>query len=75
VIEFKGTNTSGFNFGYYDYSVFQFTAPFEGSGNIMSIIDGNENGTLTIPNEYCFYKLFYGNIYLETPPSLPATTL
>lgn len=43
------------------------------SGNVMSLL--NQEGGLTIPTSYCFFKLFSGCTSLTTAPELPATTL
>ena len=45
------------------------------SGNIMSLIDGDDSTIVTIPATCCFYGLFSGCDLLTTPPLLPATTL
>lgn len=44
-------------------------------GNIMSLVDGEDEDNLTIPGNYCFSMLFRGCSNLTTPPELPATTL
>ncbi len=44
-------------------------------GNIMSLVDGEDENNLTIPGNYCFSMLFRGCSNLTTPPELPATTL
>ena len=45
----------------------------EASGNVMSLL--NQEGGLTIPTSYCFFRLFYYFTSLTAAPKLPATTL
>lgn len=55
---------------------FASTCRFECSGNIMSLLYGdNFEEQITIPSSYCFYSLFYTCTNLEKAPELPATTL
>lgn len=44
------------------------------SGNVMSLIDQTCT-TTTIPNQYCFYSLFYNCTSLTSAPELPAEIL
>ena len=64
---------SGFSNNQYQYS-FAMTGKIAASGNVMSLIDNTCEAT-TIPNEYCFAKLFEGCTSLTSAPKLPATTL
>ncbi len=69
----KGYNPEGFNT---EDSYVQFGANrnVSVSGSVMSLIDGV--GAVTeIPNPYCFYRLFYQNLFLTTAPELSATVL
>lgn len=52
---------------------FVFTGQIAASGNIQSLLNGNEE-TLSAPS-YCYQNLFSGCTQLTTPPELPATTI
>ncbi|MBQ0115155.1 MAG: leucine-rich repeat protein [Bacteroidales bacterium] len=64
---------SGFSNVDHQYS-FAMTGKIAASGNVMSLIDNTCEAT-TIPNTYCFAKLFEGCTSLTQAPKLPATTL
>ena len=74
-IKFKGTNTSYYTSSYYHQ--FTGTATFNISGNIMSLIGGDDFSELnTLTSTYTFYRLFYGCGVLSCRNLiLPATTL
>ena len=75
-IYFKGVNDSiGNNIS--DYSTFTSTGRFNASGNIMSLLYGDEyEGKLDLSGKICcFYRLFYNCKSLTNAPELPATTL
>lgn len=44
------------------------------NGSVMSLVAGVASRS-TIPNNYYFYRLFYGCTALVSPPTFPATTL
>ena len=59
------------------YSKFTSTGKISASGNIMSLLYGDdyEDKYDLSGKDYCFYNLFYGCSSLNTAPALPATTL
>ena len=69
----KGNNPEGFSKGY-SYSSFTLTGKVAASGSVMSLVDGL-GVTTAIPNEGCFYCLFFDCSALTQAPELPATTL
>ena len=71
-----GDNPNGFSNSYSKYSTFAATGSNFGiSGDIMSLIDKDQDVT-TIPQiADCFYRLFKDCTMLTTAPTLPATTL
>lgn len=70
-----GDNAQGFSFGSSQYSHFTASGDlFAISGDIMSLLNKDAE-LLTIPNEYCFYDLFYQCSLLSSGPSLTATAL
>ena len=75
-IYFKGVNNRISN-SISDYSTFTSTGRFNASGNIMSLLYGDDyEGKFDLTGrEYCFDKLFYDCYGLVTSPELPATTL
>ena len=79
-VQFKGLNPEGIsNYTKYPANYLNFSIsgnPVSLSGNVMSLIDG-VGDTLKIPNEYCFYYLFYNSSSIKTVSSnfLPATEL
>ena len=76
VIYFKGVNdrisTSSSN-----YSVFTMKGKISASGNIMSLLYGDDyEGNVSLSGkDYYFYRLFFNCNSLTTAPALPATTL
>ena len=74
-VQFKGVNESSLSMDYDNYFNFDVSGLCHLSGNVMSLIDG-VGETLEIPNNLCFYRLFY-NSKIKTVSSdfLPATTL
>ena len=56
------------------YYNFVMSGKIAASGNIMSLLDKTCQST-TIPNDYCYYNMFYNCKSLTTAPVLPATTL
>ena len=81
-VYFKGNNPNGICTGV-DMDVtselhFVMSGTIAASGNINSLLDNADGSQLPnneIPNDYCFYNLFYQCASLTTPPDLPATTL
>ena len=76
-VQFKGVNVNGISRSTTDYLNFYISGSYVTlSGNVMSLIDGVGDSTV-IPNEYCFYNLFYQSYSIKTVSSdfLPATTL
>lgn len=81
-VYFKGDNAGGICTGV-DMDVtselhFVMSGTIAASGNINSLLDNSDGSHLTnneIPNDFCFYNLFYQCASLTTPPDLPATTL
>ena len=79
-VYFKGDNPNGIGSGSDDTSTgdmnFIMTGTIAASGNVNSLLDNGDGSTITeIPNDYCFYDLFYNCSSLTTPPELPATIL
>ena len=73
-VQFKGNNPSGIS-DYNNYLNFSISGLFHLSGNVMSLIDG-VGETLIIPNDYCFYRLFFNsNVKTVSKDFLPAITL
>ena len=75
-VYFKGNNDSicrSLN----DYSTFTSTGKISASGNIMSLLYGDDfEGKLDLSDKNCcFYRLFYNCKSLTNAPELPATTL
>ena len=76
VVYFKGVNdrigSSSSN-----YSKFTSTGKIASSGNIMSLLYGDDyEGKISLNVKgYCFYKLFHNCKSLTTEPELPYTTL
>ena len=58
----------------YGFLNFVMTGSIAASGNIMSLVDKTCE-SVTIPNDACFYGLFYQCTALTAAPELPATTL
>ena len=59
------------NVGFFTSDVTASKFNIECGGNVMSLVNLNEN----ITTNYCFFRLFYEMTNLLTPPELPATTL
>ena len=59
------------NVGFFSSDVTASKFNIECGGNVMSLVNLNEN----ITTNYCFFRLFYEMTNLLTPPELPATTL
>ena len=57
--------------GFFSSDVSKNKFNIECGGNVMSLVNMNEN----ITKNYCFCSLFYDMRNLLTPPTLPATTL
>ena len=76
VVYFKGINDS---IGRTDsnYSAFTSTGKIAASGNIMSLLYGDDyEGKLSLSSkDFCFYRLFFTCNSLTTAPELPATEL
>ena len=70
---FKGNN-SNFSTGEDNYYQFQMTGSIAASGVITTLYSENIFKT-TLPNNYCFRRLFSGCSALTSVPALPATTL
>ena len=66
----RNTN-SNISSGFFTSDVSQNQFNIECGGNIMSLVNLNEN----ITTNYCFFRLFFNMKNLLTPPKLPATTL
>ena len=73
----KGYNPEGFCKEYSDLvdcNIFKMTGKIAASGSVMSLIDG-EGLSKEIPNDYCFYYMFYLCDALVRAPELPAEIL
>jgi hypothetical protein len=74
----KGNNPNGFSKSLDSYTHFfmsnGYSSYLKASGSVMSLIDGTGRSK-TIPNDYCFYRLFAECNALDNSPELPATTL
>ena len=59
------------------YRKFTLSAACGAHGNIMSLLDGDDESNVTIANgaQWCFARLFEGCTTLTSAPDLPATTL
>ena len=68
-----GGNTK-FADGEYSYNYFSMMGVVAASGNIMSLLDG-ENMTDALTESYCYQYMFNGCTSLVNAPELPATTL
>ena len=75
VIYFKGINDR-IGSSPRDYSIFTSTGKIASSGNIMSLLYGDEyEGKLDLSGkDYCFIRIF-NSLSITTVPELPATTL
>ena len=76
-IYLKGNNSTSFSKSTSQYSKFVMTGKIAASGNIMSLLYGdNFEGQVSLSGkDYCFYNLFNNCSSLTTSPELPATTL
>ena len=70
----KGKKTQAYTQDEDNYTYFVMTGRIAASGNIMSLIGGNDKN-LTIKGEKCFYRLFIDCTSLTKAPELPATQL
>ena len=73
----QASDVTGFSKDYEDdYNHYQFvmSGSIAASGNVMSLVDRDVK-TTTIPNDFCFAKLFYYCSALTSAPELSATTL
>jgi hypothetical protein len=70
----RGNNPEGLSQSSSNYVCFQIYSPISVSGSVMSLIDGTGESD-TIPNAYCFYRLFYNCAGMIQAPDLPATAL
>ena len=58
------------------YSTFSSTGNFKCSGNIMSLLYGDDfEDKTTLTKTYCFCRLFHNCTTIITAPQLPATTI
>ena len=75
-IYFKGVNDR-IGSSTSNYSTFTMTGKIASSGNIMSLLYGDDyEGKLSLSGkDYCFHKLFYNCKSLTTAPEIPYTTL
>ena len=74
ILRFKGNNDTYASDS--SYNCFDGTAKFAASGNIMSLIDGDNFKDLkTITASFAFASMFSGCTGLTQAPALPATTL
>ena len=74
ILRFKGNNDTYASDS--SYNCFDGTAKFAASGNIMSLIDGDNFKSLkALTSEFAFRSMFRGCTGLTQAPALPATTL
>lgn len=57
------------------YYSFTLSGRAAAGGNIMSLLDADNQSNVTIPNAYAFVGLFAGCSNLTSAPTLPATTM
>ena len=76
-IYLKGDNANGWSQSSIKYSNFVITGNVSLYGNIMGLLDNRTGAISSIPNDYCFYNLFYGSTGITSVSEdfLPATTL
>ena len=76
-IYLRGNNKNYWSLSEQIYSHFSITGNVSISGNVMSLLDNGTGAISSIPNDYCFYKLFIGStgITMVSEDFLPATTL
>ena len=73
-VYFRGINENGINT---IDKVLNFSVEgddFDVSGDIMTLINYKSIPN-TVPNDYCFYRMFYGNYNMRRGPKLSATNL
>ncbi len=72
-----GDNSEGWSLNNEKYSYFSIVGNVSLSGNVMSLLDNGTETISSIPNDYCFYKLFYNSeeIISVSKDFLPATKL
>ena len=73
-VYFRGINENGINT---INKVLNFSVEgddFDVSGDIMTLINYKSIPN-TVPNDYCFYRMFYGNYNMRRGPKLSATNL
>ena len=73
----RGNNAAGWSFGIKNYSRFNITGNVSIYGNVMGLLDNGTRTISSIPNDYCFYDLFYDSTGITSVSKdfLPATTL
>ena len=69
----RGHNPNGVSIRFDGYSYFDMKGSFEGSGDIMTLVDST--GATTTAPDYCFYRLFRNCTSLTKAPRLTATTI
>jgi hypothetical protein len=72
-IYMRGHNPDGVSIRFDGYSYFDMKGSFEGSGDIMTLVDST--GATTTAPDYCFYRLFRNCTSLTKAPRLTATTV
>ena len=72
-IYMRGHNPNGVSRRFDGYSYFDMKGSFEGSGDIMTLVDST--GATTTAPDYCFYRLFRNCTSLTKAPRLTATTI
>ena len=70
-IYMRGHNPNGVSRRFDGYSYFDMKGSFEGSGDIMTLVDST--GMTTEAPAYCFYRLFYYCTALTKAPRITAT--
>ena len=70
-IYMRGHNPDGVSRRFDGYSYFDMKGSFEGSGDIMTLVDST--GMTTEAPAYCFYRLFYYCTALTKAPRITAT--
>ena len=72
-----GDNANGWSQNVQTFSHFNITGNVSISGNVMSLLDNGTGAISSIPNDYCFYGLFYGSTGITSVSEnfLPATGL
>jgi hypothetical protein len=70
-IYMRGHNPNGVSIRFDGYSTFVMQGSFEGSGDLMTLVDST--GMTTEAPAYCFYRLFYYCTALTKAPRITAT--